>query len=233
MNIIDVKNVSKSYTKKKNIINVINNVSLKIKKSMIVVVLGDVGSGKTTLINMLSGIIPPSSGEITIDGIRIDNKNKEELTKFRRDNVSFVFQKPNLISYLNVYQNIEMGSYLSNNPIDINEIIKLTNLDHLKYKYPKNLSGGEMQKVAIARAIVKNPKILFLDEPTGSLDKDSTKKILELLNIINNKYQTTIVFITHNSKIKDMADMIIVLNNGKIIKKIINKDKKDISSLEV
>ena len=226
MNIIDVKNISKSYTKNKQITNVINNVSLKVKKSMIVVVLGESGSGKTTFINMLSGIITPSSGEIIVDKVRIDNLTEIEAMKFRRENVSFVFQNPNLISFLNVYQNIKMGSYLSNNPLNINEIIKLTDLDNLKYKYPKSLSGGERQRVAIARAIVKNPKILFLDEPTGFLDKSSTKKILELLNEINKKYQTTIILITHNEKIKDIADMIIVLNNGKIIEKIVNKNKK-------
>ena len=226
MNIIDVKNISKSYTKNEQITNVINNVSLKVKKSMIVVVLGESGSGKTTFINMLSGIITPSSGEIIVDKVRIDNLTEIEAMKFRRENVSFVFQNPNLISFLNVYQNIKMGSYLSNNPLNINEIIKLTDLDNLKYKYPKSLSGGERQRVAIARAIVKNPKILFLDEPTGFLDKSSTKKILELLNEINKKYQTTIILITHNEKIKDIADMIIVLNNGKIIEKIVNKNKK-------
>lgn len=226
MNIIDVKNISKSYTKNEQITNVINNVSLKVKKSMIVVVLGESGSGKTTLINMLSGIITPSSGEIIVDKVRIDNLTEIEAIKFRRENVSFVFQNPNLISFLNVYQNIKMGSYLSNNPLNINEIIKLTDLDNLKYKYPKSLSGGERQRVAIARAIVKNPKILFLDEPTGSLDRSSTEKILELLNEINKKYQTTIILITHNEKIKDIADMIIVLNNGKIIEKIVNKNKK-------
>lgn len=226
MNIIDVKNISKSYTKNKQITNVINNVSLKVKKSMIVVVLGESGSGKTTFINMLSGIITPSSGEIIVDKVRIDNLTEIEAMKFRRENLSFVFQNPNLISFLNVYQNIKMGSYLSNNPLNINEIIKLTNLDNLKYKYPKSLSGGERQRVAIARAIVKNPKILFLDEPTGSLDKSSTEKILELLNEINKKYQTTIILITHNEKIKDIADMIIVLNHGKIVEKIVNKNKK-------
>jgi len=164
--------------------------------------------------------------------VNLTELDKESLVKFRKENISFVFQNPNLISYLTVIQNIEMGKYLSDNPLDINEIIKLMNLEKLVNKYPNNLSGGEQHKVSIARALIKNPKVLFLDEPTISLDNISSKKILSLLLSINEKYKTTIILVTHDRKIKELSDKVIELKDGKIILKTVNKIKKDKSILE-
>jgi len=226
MNIIDAKNISKSYEKNKRIKRVINNISLRIKKGSFVVIVGPNGSGKTTLLNLLSGTIPISSGELIVNNINLKDLDKKDLVNFRRENISFVFQNPNLISYLTVYQNIEMGKYLSNNSLDINEIISLMDLEKLKNKYSNNLSGGEQHKVSIARALIKNPKVLFLDEPTGSLDNLSSKKILSLLLSINEKYKTTIILVTHDKRIKDVADNVIELKDGKIVSKTVNKTKK-------
>jgi len=226
MNIIDAKNISKSYEKNKRIKAVIKNISLKIKEGSFVVIIGPSGSGKTTLLNLLSGVIPISSGELFVNNVNLTELDKESLVKFRKENISFVFQNPNLISYLTVIQNIEMGKYLSDNPLDINEIIKLMNLEKLVNKYPNNLSGGEQHKVSIARALIKNPKVLFLDEPTISLDNISSKKILSLLLSINEKYKTTIILVTHDKRIKDVADKVIELKDGKIVSKTINKTKK-------
>jgi len=232
MNIIDAKNISKSYEKNKRIKAVIKNISLKIKEGSFVVIIGPSGSGKTTLLNLLSGVIPISSGELFVNNVNLTELDKESLVKFRKENISFVFQNPNLISYLTVIQNIEMGKYLSDNPLDINEIIKLMNLEKLVNKYPNNLSGGEQHKVSIARALIKNPKVLFLDEPTISLDNISSKKILSLLLSINEKYKTTIILVTHDRKIKELSDKVIELKDGKIILKTVNKIKKDKSILE-
>jgi len=232
MNIIDAKNISKSYEKNKRIKAVIKNINLKIKEGSFVVIIGPSGSGKTTLLNLLSGVIPISSGELFVNNVNLTELDKESLVKFRKENISFVFQNPNLISYLTVIQNIEMGKYLSDNPLDINEIIKLMNLEKLVNKYPNNLSGGEQHKVSIARALIKNPKVLFLDEPTISLDNISSKKILSLLLSINEKYKTTIILVTHDRKIKELSDKVIELKDGKIILKTVNKIKKDKSILE-
>lgn len=215
-----LKKVSKIYNEK-NI--ALDNVDLEIDKGEIVVILGPSGSGKSTMLNLLSGIDNPSSGEIYFEKNRIDKMSEEELLEYRFDNIGFIFQSYNLISNLNAKENIELGMNKKTD-LDLNSILNLIDLEEHSNKYPYQLSGGQMQRIAIARAIIKNPRVVFCDEPTGALDESMGKKILEALHEINEKYKTTIIIVTHNPSIASMANTIIKMNSGKIVEVIKNSN---------
>ncbi|MEG1351120.1 MAG: ABC transporter ATP-binding protein [Bacilli bacterium] len=217
-------NVNKKYTNSNIVSNALTDINLTINEGELVVVLGPSGSGKSTMLNILSGIDNPTSGEVLFNNIDISKYSSIELTNYRKDNLGFIFQSYNLISNLTVKENIELGLQLSVNPINIDEVIKLVELDKHADKFPYQLSGGQMQRIAIARALVKNPKVLFCDEPTGALDETTGKKVLSLISNINKKYNTTIIIVTHNPSIKDMANTIIKMNSSKIVDIIYNKE---------
>lgn len=223
-----LSNVNKIY---KNNTKALNDISLEIKEGEIVVILGPSGSGKSTLLNILGGVDKPTNGSIYFNDNRIDKLNELKLTIYRKNNIGFIFQNYNLIPNLTVKENIKLGYNLSDNPIDTNEIINIIGLTKHKNKYPNCLSGGEQQRVAIARALTKNPKVLLCDEPTGALDEKNGKTVLEILQNINNQYNTTIIIVTHNPSIANMANKIIKMNSGKIVE--VKNNEKIISAKEL
>ena len=224
--ILEMKNVYKTYYLGEIPTHALNGVSLEIQKGEIVVILGPSGGGKTTMLNVLSGLDNVTSGKLYFDGKDISKFSDRKKTKFRKDNLGFIFQTYNLLEHLNVYENILVGKKLSKNKIDINQIIETVGLKNHSHKYVHELSGGEQQRVSIARAIAKNPKIMFCDEPTGALDEETGKIVLESLVNINKKYNTTMIIVTHNPGIALIGDRIIRMNSGKIIENISNKRAK-------
>ena len=226
-----LEKVRKTYKNSNEENHALKDISLEINEGEIVVILGPSGSGKSTMLNILSGIDNPTSGKVFFDGGRIDNLNSNELTKYRRDYLGFIFQSYNLVSNLTVRENVELGYHLSKSPIDKNELIKEVGLSKHRNKYPYQLSGGQMQRVAIARALSKNPRVLFCDEPTGALDEETGKNVLALLQEINKRYKTTMIIVTHNPSIALMANTVIKMNSGKIVEVI--KNKKQASALDL
>lgn len=205
----------------------LKNISITIDDGEFLVILGPSGSGKSTLLNVISGLDNVTSGEIRFNNEIISNYNSKELTYFRRRNLGFIFQQYNLLQNLNVRENVEIGSTIGKNPLDVDEVVEKVGLLNQKFKYPSQLSGGEQQRVSIARSIAKNPSILFCDEPTGALDENTGKRILDILQKMNEEYNTTTVVITHNPNIALMADRIIKMNSGKIEERIKNENKKN------
>jgi putative ABC transport system ATP-binding protein len=222
---IKLSNVSKNYQSGDVVTQALKNVTYEIKEGKFVVVLGPSGSGKSTLLNVMGGLDALSEGEIQIDTAPIHTLKQKELTMFRREKLGFIFQQYNLLQTLTVRENVEIGARLVDNPMDIDEILKQVGLTPHKDKYPFQLSGGEQQRVAIARALVKKPTILFCDEPTGALDEKTGKDILGLLQDLNKKLKTTIILITHNPSIANLADIIIKMNSGEIAEVIEQKEK--------
>ncbi len=218
------KNLVKKYENGEEYLYALNDVSINFLENQINVILGPSGSGKTTLLNVLSGLDNVDSGEILFSGENIANKNQNELTLYRRQNTGFIFQSYNLISTLTVRENIELGAYISKNPLDVDEIIDEVGLSAHANKFPYQLSGGQQQRVAIARVVVKNPKVIFCDEPTGALDETSGRKVLDLLQKLNEKYQTTLIMVTHNYNIAKMSNKVIHFKDGKIVKVIENNE---------
>lgn len=224
-------NVNKIYPKQEIQNAALKSLNFEIQTGEIVVILGPSGSGKSTLLNVLSGIDSVSSGEIWFGGNRIDQFGEKELTNYRKENLGFIFQSYNLVSNLNVTENIELGENLSESPLSMSQVLEIVGLKAHKEKYPYQLSGGQMQRVAIARALIKNPKVLFCDEPTGALDEKTGKKILESLQEINQKYKTTMIIVTHNPSIAEMAHTVIKMNSGVITEFYHNKIRKDAKDL--
>ena len=223
MELYKLENVYKTYKNNDTFNHALNDVDLTINEGEIVVILGPSGSGKSTMLNLLSGIDTPSKGKIFFNNIRVDKMSDEELTDYRKDHLGFIFQSYNLISNLTVKENVELGKQLSTNPLNIDEILDSVGLKDQKNKYPYQMSGGQMQRVAIARSLVKNPKVLFCDEPTGALDEETGKNVLAILQDLNKKYQTTMIIVTHNPSIALMANTVIKMNSGKLVEVIKNK----------
>lgn len=210
----------------------LKEVDLEIKEGEFIVLLGPSGSGKSTLLNVCSGLDLPTHGKITIHDEIISQMDNKELTRFRRNHLGFIFQQYNLLQTLSVKENVEVGHDISIDPFDVEEMIEQVGLTPNMNKYPYQLSGGEQQRVSIARAIVKKPKILFCDEPTGALDEENAKEILGIIQKLNEQYHTTVVLITHNPSIGIIADRIVKINSGEVVEIITNKTKakaKDIA----
>ena len=216
MSIIELKNVSKIYQNGAHEQKALDDVTLAIDEGKFVVILGPSGAGKSTLLNVLGGLDTLSLGNIIVDGLDISRLNKNELAKYRANKVGFVFQFYNLIPTLTVLENVDLVKEIADNPLDSKKILDSVGLlDHLN-QFPSELSGGEQQRVSIARAIAKNPKILLCDEPTGALDSKSGVMVLKLLLSLAREYGKTIIILTHNQNIAKMADMVVHVKNGKI-----------------
>ena len=230
---IEIDDIKKSYGVGENKFQVLKGVTFKANKGEMVVLLGPSGSGKSTLLNIIGGIDTLDSGRVGIDGSYIDNMSEKERIAYRRKNLGYVFQSYNLIPNLTVRENIEAGAYLSKNHLDIDELIDVLGLKKHQDKIPNQISGGQQQRTSIGRAIVKNPNLLLCDEPTGALDSDTAKQILELIEKVKEKYNTSIIMVTHNENIAKMADVIIRLKDGAIISTDINNSRVKASELEL
>jgi len=228
---IEIKKANKQYGSGETAVKALDNVDLSIEKGKIYVILGPSGSGKSTLMNMLGGIDTLTSGSITVDGRNISSANKKELTQYRQEDVGFVFQFYNLIADLTVQENVEVVSDISKHPLNIDEVLTALDIAPYRKRFPKELSGGQQQRVAIARALIKNPKLLLCDELTGALDTKSSRSVLTFIEKINKQFGTTIVIITHNTSIADMADYVVSIKDGKIDQLKENKEKIPASEL--
>ncbi len=229
---LEVNDLHKSFGSGQMRQEVLRGMSFKVKRGEFCVLLGPSGSGKSTLLNIIGGIDSADSGSIVIGRDVLREMNDKALTLYRRRHLGYVFQLYNLIGNLNVRENIEVGAYLSDNPLDIDELIRTLGLWEHRYKLPNQHSGGQQQRVSIGRAIVKNPDLLLCDEPTGALDYTTSKEILELIEQINHKYGNTIIMVTHNEPIRGMADHIIKLRDGVVRTDEINDHKIPASELE-
>ena len=229
---IDFKNVSKIYKMGEIEINALNKASFSIEKGELIVILGPSGAGKTTCLNILGGMDTATLGEVIVDNIDISKLNRKGLIDYRRHDIGFVFQFYNLVQNLTALENVELAVQLCKDHLNPSEILDKVGLKDRKNNFPSQLSGGEQQRVAIARAIAKNPKLLLCDEPTGALDYKTGKQILKLLEETCRKENMTIIIVTHNSAIAEMADKVIKFKNGKVEEIIINEKPKNVEEIE-
>ncbi len=229
---LQIEEINKSYGSGDSLAKVLNGISLDIERGELCVLLGPSGSGKSTLLNIIGGIESADSGSIVIDGSAIESMNQKELSNYRRNHLGYVFQFYNLIPNLTARENIEVGAYLSKKPLDIDDLIETLGLTEHQHKLPNQLSGGQQQRVSIGRAIVKNPDLLLCDEPTGALDYNTSKEILSLISEVNKKYQSTIIIVTHNDAIKNMADTVITLRDGTVRESYHNQSKISAADLD-
>ena len=229
--LLDVKNVKKTFGRGLNATTALNGISFTVDKGEFVAIMGESGSGKSTLLNLIATFDKVSEGNITINTQDIRKLRNKQIAHFRRDNLGFVFQFYNLISDLNVLENVEVGKYLSKNPLNIDELLDELGISDHKYKYPNEISGGQAQRASIARAMIKSPKLLICDEPTGALDYESAKDVLCLIEKLNQKYKSTVIIASHNTQIAKMSDVILSLHNGSVKSVVENTDK--ISAKEV
>jgi putative ABC transport system ATP-binding protein len=229
---LEITGIRKSFGTGDSRVEVLKGIDLSIEKGEFCVLLGPSGSGKSTLLNIIGGIDTPDSGDISIRGEKMADMNERRLTLYRRKHLGYIFQMYNLIPNLTVRENIEVGAYLSDKPLDIDELLHTLGLFEHRRKLPNQLSGGQQQRCAIGRAIVKNPDILLCDEPTGALDYNTSKDILALIETVNQKYGNTIIMVTHNDPLRQMADRVVRLHDGGIRKNYINDHKLKATEIE-
>ena len=229
---IDFKNVSKIYQMGEVEINALNKASFSVNQGELIVILGPSGAGKTTCLNILGGMDTATKGEVIVDNVDISKLNRKGLIDYRRHDIGFVFQFYNLVQNLTALENVELSVQLCKDHLNPNKVLEKVGLKDRKNNFPSQLSGGEQQRVAIARAIAKNPKLLLCDEPTGALDYKTGKQILKLLEETCRKENMTIIIVTHNSAIAEMADKVIKFKNGKVEEIITNKNPKDVEEIE-
>ena len=229
---LEIRGIKKSFGTGDSRVNVLKGLDLDIEKGEFCVLLGPSGSGKSTLLNIIGGIDGADEGSITIEGERLEDMTEKKLSLYRRKHLGYIFQMYNLISNLTVRENIEVGACLSDHPLDVDELLHTLGLYEHQKKLPNQLSGGQQQRTAIGRAIVKNPDILLCDEPTGALDYHTSKEILKLIETVNQRYGNTIIMVTHNDAIKDMADRVVKLRDGMIRKNYRNEVKIPAINLE-
>lgn len=222
---LEISNIKKHFGEGESRIEVLKGINVGIEKGEFCVLLGPSGSGKSTLLNIIGGIDSADSGYISINGEKTADMSEKALTMYRRKHLGYIFQMYNLIPNLNIKENVEVGAYLSDNPLEVDDLLHTLGLYEHRHKLPNQLSGGQQQRTAIGRAIVKNPDILLCDEPTGALDYNTSKDILKLIEDVNQKYGNTIVMVTHNDAIKNMADRVIKLRDGMIRKDYVNESK--------
>ncbi len=229
---VEVSDVKKSYGKDGSYIQVLKGVSVGVEKGKMCVIQGTSGSGKSTLLNCIGGLDVVDSGSIKVDGKEMVGLKTDALSDYRREYLGFIFQFYNLIPNLTIRENIQVCEYLSANPLNMDELLDVLGLTEHQNKFPAQLSGGQQQRCAIARALIKNPKLLLCDEPTGALDSKTSQDILVLLEKINAQYGTTMMIVTHNNAIKDMVDQVIILKDGQIRKNYCNEIKVPAAELE-
>ena len=229
---LEIKNIKKHFGEGESRVEVLKGIDIEIEKGEFCVLLGPSGSGKSTLLNIIGGIDAADEGYISINGEKTADMNEKALTPYRRKHLGYIFQMYNLIPNLNIKENIEVGAYLSDNPLDVDDLLKTLGLYEHRHKLPNQLSGGQQQRTAIGRAIVKNPDILLCDEPTGALDYNTSKEILQLIEDVNKKYGNTIIMVTHNDAIKQMADRVVKLRDGMIRKNYLNETKLTAEELD-
>ena len=213
---LEIVDLKKGYGSGETRQEVLRGMTFSVARGEICVLLGPSGSGKSTLLNIIGGIDSADAGFISIGGDKLEDMGENALTQYRRKHLGYVFQLYNLIANLNVKENIEVGAYLSDAPLDIDELLHTLGLYEHRHKLPNQLSGGQQQRVSIGRAIVKNPDILLCDEPTGALDYATSKEILQLIENVNKKYGNTVIMVTHNEAIRNMADHVIKLRDGTV-----------------
>lgn len=229
---VEVSDIKKSYGEGGSYVQVLKGVSVEIEKGEMCVIQGTSGSGKSTLLNCIGGLDEVNSGSIKIDGKEIVGLKGEKLSDYRRDNLGFIFQFYNLIPNLTVKENIQVCEYLTKDALNMDELLEILGLSDHKDKFPSQLSGGQQQRCAIARALIKNPKLLLCDEPTGALDSKTSRDILILMEKINKQYGTTMLIVTHNNSIKNMVDHVIYIKDGEVSKNYRNENKVPAAELE-
>lgn len=229
---IEINSIRKHFGEGESRVEVLNGINARIEKGEICVLLGPSGSGKSTLLNIIGGIDAADSGFISINGEKTADMNEKKLTQYRRKHLGYIFQMYNLIPNLNIKENVEVGAYLSEKRLDVDELLHTLGLYEHRHKLPNQLSGGQQQRTAIGRAIVKNPDILLCDEPTGALDYKTSKEILRLIEEVNRKYGNTVIMVTHNDALKNMADRVFMLRDGMIRNNYTNEKRIPVSELD-
>ena len=232
MSFVEFENVSKTYHMGEVEINALHDASFTVEKGELVVIVGPSGAGKTTLLNILGGMDTLTTGRVTLDGREISALNKRQLTEFRREDVGFVFQFYNLVGNLTALENVELANQICKNPLDAAQVLQDVGLGARMKNFPSQLSGGEQQRVAIARALAKNPKLLLCDEPTGALDYQTGKAILQLLQDTGRRTGMTVVIITHNGALTAMADRVIRVRSGTVCEVTCNPHPQNIREIE-